>query len=244
MDDDFEIFKADLHIHSCLSPCADIEMSPRNVLEKASENGLKIIAITDHNSVENVLAFRKASKSFDIYVIYGMEITTKEEVHLLIYFPSLRKAKIFGRYLYQFMSKTEEETIFQEQIKANEFDEVVGFFKYNLYSSVNLSINKIFEEAKKIDALIIPAHIDREAFSIISQLGFIPENLPFDAVECYERNSFLAKEYSNKFKILTSSDSHYLHEVGKRYTLLKMKKRSFLEFKYALLGVKGREIIG
>ncbi len=239
---EFKLFKADLHIHTCLSPCADLDMSPKNIVQKAIEREIDIIAITDHNSSENVKAVYDAAKGTKVKVFFGMEITTKEEVHLLSYFPTLKSTKLFENFVYENLDKTENRKIIDEQVIANGKDEVLGFLEYNLFSAVKKPIETIVNKIHELKGVAIPAHIDREGFGIINQLGFFPSDINFDGVECYDRKKDSIKDILKKYSSLTSSDSHSIDEIGKRTTLLKIKKVSFGEFVKALKGIEGRKI--
>lgn len=243
MKNELKVFSADLHIHTCLSPCADLEMSPQNIVREAIKKGIEIIAITDHNCTKNVKGVFEAAKGTNLKIFYGIEITTKEEVHLLAYFPSLKKINCFNNFVEKNIDKTNDRKVFDEQIIANGKDEILGFCKYNLFSAVKKSIGFIVEEIHLLGGLAIPAHIDREGFGIIGQLGFFPENIKFDGVECYDRNSSLISDILKKYGSLTSSDAHKLEEIGKRKTMLKIKEPLFNEFVKALNFKDGREIV-
>ncbi|MCX7830426.1 MAG: PHP domain-containing protein [Acidobacteria bacterium] len=243
MADELKVYRADLHIHTCLSPCADLDMSPLNIVKKAIEKKIDLLAITDHNSSKNTKAVFDAAKGKGVDVIFGMEITTKEEVHLLGFFPTLKKLDAFQKFIEENLEKTKERKIFEEQVIANHKDEVVGFLKYNLFSAVKQPLSSIVEEIHKWGGLALPAHIDRVGFGIIGQLGFFPENVNFDAVECYDRKSPLIQEILNTYISITSSDAHKIEEVGRRVTLLKVKEPTFEEFKKAIKGKDGRKVL-
>jgi len=240
---DLNIFRADLHIHTCLSPCADLEMSPCNIVKNSLEKKIDIIAITDHNSSKNVKGVFDAASKSNLKVFLGMEITTKEEVHLLGYFPSFEKLQKFQKFIEKNLTKTKDKKVIDNQVIANGRDEVLGFLKYNLFSAVNKPLVKIVEEIHNFGGLALPAHIDREGFGIIGQLGFFPENVPFDAVECYDRKCPLIQDVLKKYNSLTSSDAHKIEEIGKRTTLLKIKEPTFEEFEKSLKRFDGRMII-
>ncbi len=243
MKENLNLFKADLHIHTCLSPCAELEMSPKEIVKKIQELRIDIVAITDHNASLNINGLKDASKELDFNLFYGMEITTKEEVHLLGYFPSLKAINDFQKLLDSHLENTDNPKIFEEQVIANGKNEVLGFCKKNLYMPVNLSIEQTIDAVHSFKGIAIPAHIDRMGFGIVGQLGFIPENLKIDGIECYDRKSEIAKGYIKKYPSLTSSDAHKLDDIGKRLTILEMKDKSFKEFKMALKGEKGRRIV-
>jgi 3',5'-nucleoside bisphosphate phosphatase len=235
-----KIFRADLHIHTCLSPCAELEMSPVAVVTRAVENHLDIIAITDHNSARNIPGVKSAARGKSIKVFYGMEITTKEEVHLLGYFPSLRRIFSFQNTIGRYLADTAEKKIFEEQVIANGKDEVIGFCRKNLFSAVELSIEAIVNAIHMEEGLAVAAHIDREGFGIIGQLGFIPANLELDGAECYDKDSPLVEGVS--FPLTTSSDAHRLDDIAKRTTKLHLNEPTFSEFKMAFNRVGLRKV--
>jgi len=231
-------FKGDLHIHTCLSPCADLEMSPKNIIKRAKEENLEIIAICDHNSLENSEPIINLGKKEKILVIPGMEITTKEEVHLLAFFQSLDKAKEFQRIIYDNLPDLEDEKFIEEQPIVDEEEYVLGFCKKALFSAVNLKIEEIVEKIHYFGGISVASHIDREAFSIIGQLGFIPENLKLDGVE-------FAFYYKEEYKfynlpLIRSSDAHFLNEIGQRFSLFYIDDLNFEEFFLAFKNKDGR----
>lgn len=240
---DLKICRADLHIHTCLSPCAELEMSPQNIVQRSLEKKIDIIGITDHNSSKNVKGVFDAASKANLKIILGMEITTKEEVHLLGYFPSFEALNKFQKFIEKNLEKTKDKRVVENQVIANGKDEVLGFLKFNLFSAVKQPLVKIVEEIHKVGGLALPAHIEREGFGIIGQLGFFPENVKFDAVECYDRKSPLIQDVLKKYTSLTSSDAHRIEEIGKRTTLLKIKELSFEEFEKALKRIDGRMVI-
>jgi 3',5'-nucleoside bisphosphate phosphatase len=237
--DFLKAFTADLHIHTCLSPCAELEMSPMKIVEEAVRKNIDIIAITDHNSAENMKGVKDAAENRPLRIFYGMEITTREEVHVLGYFPSLQDLNKFQKIIYSYLENTDNPQICDEQVWANGKDEVLGFCGKNLFSAVSLSIEKIVAEIHGCRGLAIAAHIDREGFGIIGQLGFIPDGLELDGVELYDMTSPLRKA---KFPAITSSDAHQLDQIGKRTTTLCMMEPTFGEFRKALNNLDGRRV--
>jgi hypothetical protein len=227
------LIKIDMHIHTCLSPCADISISPKRIVERAYQEGLNMIFITDHNSLENAEAAMKSSKNYkDLKVYPGMEITSKEEVHTLALFEYLDDAYKTQNYINSYLPDTDNEQEYKEQIIANEKDEVEGFLKKSLFNAVNISIDGIVSLIHKNNGLAIAAHIDRESFSVIGQLGFIPEELQYDALEIspnmsLEKAKEVYREYNSRFKFVKGSDSHSLESIGSNYTELQAKGNSF-----------------
>ena len=241
-------FRADLHIHSCLSPCADLFMTPRNIIEKAASLGINIVAVCDHNSAENIAVTQEIGKKRGITVIPGMEVTSAEEVHVLGFFKSLEQACDMQVRIYEHLQPGEnDEEAFGMQVVANEEDEVLGFNKRLLIGSTDLSVNRIVELIHGIKGIAIASHIDREGFGIIGQLGFIPEGVEFDALEISCRTTMDEAHkrfglYSN-FPWITSSDAHRLEDIGRRTTGFVMEHATFDEMRLAIKGADNRKII-
>jgi PHP family Zn ribbon phosphoesterase len=235
------LFKADLHIHTCLSPCADLEMSPKNIVKQAKVLGLDIIGICDHNSCENVLAVKKSAQTEGLSVIYGIEVTSKEEVHILALFDSERELLRMQEIIYDNLEGVNIEEYYGEQVIVNEYDEVIGFNNKLLIGATNLSVDKIVDIIHELNGLAIAAHIDRESFGIIGQLGFVPDSLNLDALEISSKEKLPANIRS--FPLISSSDAHTLNAIGSRYTLFFMKNTSFEEIKKSFLEENERKTI-
>lgn len=241
-------FIADLHIHTCLSPCAELSMSPRNIIEKAASLGINILAICDHNSAENAEVSMDLAREKGIRVIPGMEICSVEEVHILGLFGGIDAVLGMQEMVYAHLQPGEnDEEAFGMQVVVNEVNEVLGFNKRLLIGATDLTVNSIVETVHSLGGLAIASHIDREGFSIIGQLGFIPPDIPFDALEISRRTSIEKAEsdfapYRN-IPWVSSSDAHTIEDVGKKTTGLFMNHATFEEFRLALQGVDGRKVI-
>ncbi len=205
----------DLHIHSALSPCADKDMTPNNIVNMAVLCGLNMIAITDHNSIGNVTAAMKVAEELPITVVPGMELETMEEIHFVCLFPSFSAAEAFDAWLapYRMPIKNRPE-IFGEQLYMNENDEVVGTEELLLVTAATCSIYDAAPIVRKLGGIIYPAHVDRSSYSVISNFGMVPDDLGFTTVEL-SKNITQAEAlekypYLFKYQIITDSDSHYL----------------------------------
>jgi len=239
-------YTADLHIHTCLSPCADIEMSPLAIVNKASENGLDIIAITDHNSAENVVAAQNASKKKDITVLAGMEITSSEETHILAFFDDVVSVLKLQDIIYSNLLPGENDNKrFGEQVVVNEKDEILGFNKKLLIGATLMSSGKIVDTIHSLGGLSVASHIDKEVFSIISQLGFIPKDIGFDALEISPNTDRKKAEESfqpyKSFTWISSSDAHYLNDICRRRTNFLMEKPTTAEMALTFKNKDGRK---
>ena len=204
----------DMHIHSALSPCGDKDMTPNNIVNMAIIKGLDIIAVTDHNTCGNVRAVMTAAAG-RIIVVPGMEIETAEEVHVVCYFPDIEKAEamecIIRRHLPPIANKAE---IFGNQYYMDAEDEIIGEEETLLVSATTLDISSVFRLAKEYGGRAVPAHIDRQSYSILANLGMIPPDLPVSAVEITGRNREKLEIDYKKYKILTNSDAHYLEDIA------------------------------
>jgi len=218
----------DLHIHSALSPCGDNDMTPNNIVNMAFIKGLKLISITDHNSMLNVAPAICAAKKYDILVIPGIEVTSREEIHVLCYFTSLFEGMKFQDVIYESLPDIDNrEDLFGSQLIFNDNDEVTGSLKKLLLSSTKYTIEEIYELVEKHSGVMVPAHVDKSAYSIISSLGFIPDSLKVYSIEVYNKsrleklNSFIDID---KFKIINNSDAHYITDIKEAVSFLNLKE--------------------
>jgi len=233
-----KIFKCDLHIHSALSPCASLEMSPKNIVINAQRAGLDIIAITDHNMIENGFYAHELAKETGTAVLFGMELQTREEIHLLIIFDNYETASSFHRRIYDLLPEVENDpSYFGDQVVVDCDDNIVRFENKLLLNSAQISLNDAVFLAKQMGALVISSHIDSPNFSIISQLGYVPEDLPLDALEVRKKENIprLLPFIMNKgIPFVTFSDAHYIDDIGKRITTLPLNEPNVVEIAKAL----------
>jgi len=242
-----KVIRADLHIHTCLSPCGDLKMSPQNIIKKALQENLDVIAISDHNSAENARAVMAASTGQKPVVFPGMEICTAEEVHVIAFFENLESASELQRIVYENLSGENNPNVFGMQVVANESDEVVEFNNRLLIGATDLSVERVANEIHRLNGLAIASHIDRESFSIIGQLGFIPDSVKFDALEISVRMDIAGArkqfpEYGS-YPIIRNSDAHFLDDIGRAATKLLVGSISFDEIRKAFHNEDGRKIL-
>jgi len=237
--------KADLHIHTCLSPCGDLEMSPKSIVQQAKTKNIDLIGICDHNTAENVPALKKAAKKLQIQVLPGMEVTTQEEVHILALFNNISSVSKLQKIIYQNLPGENDEKTFGMQVAVNERGEVLHFNKHLLIGAATLPLEKIVQLIHSMDGLAIASHIDKAAFSIISQLGFIPDNIKLDALEVSPLTSMeeAQKRYKPELPLVCFSDAHFLKEIGQCCTLFFIERSSTKEIKKAFLNQGGRKIV-
>ncbi len=214
-------FRCDLHIHSCLSPCGDDDMTPANIAGMATLNGLQIVALTDHNSTRNCPAFFKAAKAYGIIPVAGVELTTSEDVHAVCLFRDLQSAMEFGEFIESRRMRIKNEPdIFGNQIIMDENDEICGEEEFLLINAVNMSLDEAHEEVTRRGGVCYPAHIDRSSNGIISMLGDFPPEPAFTAFELNDIGSLGSSLAS--FPIIkerglvhvASSDAHYLTDIS------------------------------
>lgn len=203
----------DLHIHSALSPCGDMDMTPNNIVNMSVIKGLDIIAISDHNSVGNVRSAMEVAKDKPIVVVPAMEIETSEEVHMLCLFPdidSAEKAEAELKTKFPFIKNRPE--IFGEQVFMDSEDEITGYEEQLLVTATTLAIDDVKALADKVGGVAIPAHVDRSSYSVLSNLGVLP-NIGFNAIEVSKKTTPENYEYLHK-KIIQNSDAHYLEDIS------------------------------
>lgn len=212
-------YSYDLHIHSCLSPCGDDDMTPGNIAGMGSLNGLGIMALTDHNTCGNCPAFFKACKTYGIVPVPGMELTTSEDVHIICLFPELENAMEFdamvGPRIMPIKNKPE---IFGNQLYIGDDDEVCGSQERLLISATDIDISRAIELVREYGGVCYPAHIDRPSNGIIAMLGDIPPEYGFRCVEFNDGAN--EAEYREKYAVvkdaraLVSSDAHQLWAIN------------------------------
>ncbi len=242
-----KIFRADLHTHTVLSPCGDLEMSPVNIVRIAKERGIDILGITDHNSTLHAVLIKQLAEREGILVMMGAEVTTKEEVHCLCFFETEQLLSEFQIYLDQHLPKIPNDTkYFGYQVVVNEEEEIVDEIDYLLISGLNQGIDEIEEKVHSLNGLFIPAHINKSINSVISQLGFLPPDLKVDALEISmhtTKEEFLStNKYLKAYSFIQSSDAHYIDNIGNVCTNFLMEELSFAEVRKALKGEGGRRV--
>lgn len=211
----------DFHIHTALSPCGDEEMTPNNIANMAHLKGLNAIAITDHNSARNVKAVMDVGKNLGLTVIPGMEIETCEEIHVVALFPNLESAKIAGDEILSHLPKMENRAdIFGHQLIIDSNDMVVGEEKQMLITATDLDIFEVFNLVKNLGGVSFPAHVDRHSYSVLSNLGFIPNELDTKFIEfskgATETDQYIKNKNLEKYSMVFNSDAHYLEDISEK----------------------------
>lgn len=231
----------DLHIHSVLSPCAERDMTPNNIVNMAFIKELDFIAITDHNAIQNVKAAMKVAESLPITVIPGIEVQTKEDVHLVCLFRSFEKLTAFYCDIVKYLTIIpHDKKRFGLQSIMDHKDIIIGELDYSLYASVQLSVDMIIEKVLLYGGGVLPAHLDRQSYSMISNLGFIAPELPLKAIElsseCDVDNFIKSHRYLKKYKILINSDAHELYRISEPVHIVEIADKTIEAFFSAVFG--------
>ncbi|MGI6085044.1 MAG: PHP domain-containing protein [Acetivibrionales bacterium] len=221
----------DLHIHSCLSPCAEEDMTPNNIVNMALIKGLDIIAVTDHNSAGNLKAVIEAGNRQGLLVIPGMELCTAEEIHLICLFPELKKALSFEKLVYEHLNPIENrEDIFGSQIIMDNNDNEIGRESRLLAGASTLNVETAIKSVKNLNGVVIPAHVDRRYCSMLNTLGAIPAEYGFIYLEI-SKNCMLEdflREYPSleSYQFIRSSDSHFLCGLLEQEVALDLEEKT------------------
>lgn len=226
-------YSYDLHIHTALSPCADNDMTPNNIVNMSLLKQLDIIAITDHNSCENAKAVIEVSKLTDLIVIPGMEVESLEEVHIICLFKDIEAALKMQSIVYDNLPNIKNKPeIFGQQLLYNSKDEIIGENDRLLITATKLSIDDIIQLTDEFDGVAYPAHIDRDSYSILSNLGVIPDDLNIKAIEFSKyvlaQDIFNKYSYLKKYYPIQSSDAHYLENIMERINFIELDKKNII----------------
>ncbi len=214
-------FLADLHNHSCLSPCASLELSPSLLANRARARGIGILGLSDHNSALNCPAFAEACSREGLAPLFGIEASSIEEVHVLFLFGTVEEALDFGELLRASLPTVPHDPArLGDQVVVNGSNEILGLPGYYLGLALSLGFDELCAEGARRRALVIPAHVDRPVFSVSSQLGFLPPG-PYDAVEAMRAPH---ESLSGGFPLISGSDAHYPEHVGRRAFALELEE--------------------
>lgn len=238
-------FVCDLHVHTCLSPCGELDASPKRQVEAAARRGIDLIAVCDHNSAGNVAAAQEVAAGSGVVVLAGLEICSREEVHSVAVMPDLEAALAMQEWVWQRLTGRNNPEVFGLQVYANAQDEVEGYCDQLLISAAEASLDQVSQEVHRRGGLLIAAHIDREAYGVIGQLGFVPP-ATFDALEISRRANpadYRAVAAKLGLALLQSSDAHQPDEVGAGSSVLHMAHRTFDELAKALRNEAGRAVV-
>jgi 3',5'-nucleoside bisphosphate phosphatase len=242
-------FVADLHVHSVLSPCAEVEMTPRNIVWNAVDQGIDIISITDHNACDNVAAALEAAKGTVVTILPGMEVETKEEVHLLVLFDKLSQLQTWEKQVQKHRSgRLNDEKYFGSQFVVDAEDNLLCVKPEMLLTSLSLGIAEVTVLVEEIGGICIASHVDRPTYSIISQLGFIPSDVHLEAVEVSRRtkpaDAYRLMPAIGTLPVIASSDAHTMEDfIHGPKTVFYLEKPQLAELRQAFRGENLRKVV-
>lgn len=224
----------DLHIHSCLSPCGDNDMTPNNIVNMAKISGLDVIAVSDHNSAKNLSAVFNVAKKANLIVVPAVEVCTSEEIHMLCYFCSLDDAISFSKEIYPYLPLIRNnESIFGSQLVLDKDDCIINVERKLLINALTIGIDKLLLIMIKYNGVVIPAHVDKSSYSIISSLGHIPDEYNFRCIEVKDSN---CKVEFDGLRIY-NSDAHYLGHINEPINFLDVDDKSICGIINKLKGI-------
>lgn len=233
----------DFHIHTSLSPCGDEDMTPNNIINMAKVKGLDAIAITDHNSCENVHACLEVGYKNNIIVIPGIELQTCEDIHVICLFKDEKVANEFQEWVYSKLPNFKyNKEMFGEQIIYDEFDNVIGKNERFLLGATGISLIEAYDRAKELQGVFIPAHVDRQSYSIITSLGFVPSTPKINFLEYNDINKLnkligMGLIDKNRYFFIKSSDAHYLGNIAEKSEYIVVEDISINSIFKSLLGL-------
>lgn len=240
-------YKADLHIHTALSPCADLSMSPAAIVQTAKEKGLQLIGIADHNSTLNALVVKRLAEQEGIAVLTGVEVTTAEEVHCLAFFATEPQLLDFQHYLEEKILRiANPDGQLGDQPVVDEEENIVAMIPYWLTAALQTGISAIQHKVAALGGIFIPAHINRPVNGVFAQLGFIPPDLQFDALEFTGQTTAqavrAAYQLNPALTLIANSDAHFPEQIGANHSVFFMNDCSFTEIHKALRQQEGRSV--
>jgi 3',5'-nucleoside bisphosphate phosphatase len=237
-------YRAELHSHTVLSPCAEVEMIPPLIVQTAIEKGINLLAVTDHNASANVIAVQEAARHTGLVVLPGMELQTREEVHLLCLFDTLEQLEAWQLLVNEHLPALENDIEhFGEQFVVDAEGDFVRREFQLLLTSTDLSLEEAIGAVNAIDGLAIPAHIDRKANGLLEILGFVPAQAQVEALELSRHTSIdvapLKYPQIRGYPLIQDGDAHRLNEfLGVNEFMI--DRPTISELKMALRHEEGR----
>lgn len=240
-------YRADLHIHTVLSPCGGLEMSPSNIVAESVGKKLDIIGITDHNSTRHCSLIRELGKQQGLFVLCGAEITTREEIHCLAFFSDETNLAAFQQYIDRHLPVIDNDVNrFGYQVIVDADENILAEENRLLIVALDQSIEEIEKKVHELGGIFIPAHINRPSNSLISQLGFFPPALNYDAIEInyFSGAERVREQYgiAEGVTLLRNSDAHNLDDIGAGQSVFELEDLNFDEIKKALASREGRKV--
>lgn len=246
MPDLLRTFRAELHVHTVLSPCAEVEMIPPLIVQQALENKIDIIAITDHNATANIRAVQKAAQGTGLIVLPGVELQTVEEVHSLCIFEDTSQAEVFQKIVSQALPPLKNDPEhFGEQFVVDETGDFIRREDQLLILSTEMSLSQAWRFVNEMGGIFLPAHVNRKAFGLLENLGFIPQDIPLPAVEIsrHLKSDEAIQKFPQLFgyTLLKGGDAHRLDELA-GFNQFSLVAPTFAEIKMAIHSFEGRSV--
>lgn len=242
------MFAVDMHVHTCLSPCGELDMHPAAVARAAAAAGLDGVVVCDHNAADNVEAVARAAREAGCVAMPGMEITSEEEVHVVALLPDAAAAGVLHARVAAALPVSTSPDALGQQVIANERAEVLGFNPSLLAGATSWTLEQTVDEVHRAGGLAVAAHIDRERFGLVGQLGFVPPGLALDAVEVSPHLPYdqARARFGGPLQlpVLAGSDAHTPGLVGRALTYLHLDRLDAREIALALRGEDGRAVLG
>lgn len=238
---------ADFHIHTLLSPCAEIEMTPHHIIMRAAQYGVDAVAITDHNASANAAAAVEAAKSYGVKVFPGMEVECREEAHIVVLFDTLEQLAAWQKIVDANMSglKNNAER-FGAQFIVDDDDNFIAEEERMLLGPLKLPAAEVIQKVNAMGGMAIAAHVDRPSYSLLMQLGFLPSDMGLAAAEISSAGIRELKEQKLKLALgglnyVTDSDAHMMDSfINGPKNLITVKSLTVAELKLALAAEDGR----
>lgn len=238
------IYQAELHIHTVLSPCAEVEMIPPLIVQKALKKGINLIAITDHNATANIIAVQKAAEGTELTVLPGMEVQTQEEVHSLCIFDHIDQALTWQKYVSNYLPAQENRAnFFGEQFVVDETGNFIRSESQLLSTSVEISLREAWEMVNSLGGLFIPAHVNRQLYGLLPTLGMLPIDISLEALEISRQlklqEAIIKYPQISNLSLLKGGDVHTLEDfLG--VNEFSIEKPTIYEIRLALQFKNGR----
>jgi len=237
-------FRAEFHIHTVLSPCADVEMIPPLIIQKALDNNIDILTITDHNAIDNIPAVIEAAQGSGIKVLSGIELQTREEIHSLCIFDTFEQVSAFFNAIkHSFTTLRNNPDFLGEHFVVDASGEFIRREERLLISSSSLSLKAAWDEVSRYNGLLIPAHVNRTAFGLLPVLGFIPQDIPLEIIEISKHITpgKVISQYPglSKYHLIQGGDAHLLDDI-RGVNELFVESRCISEIHKALTNQDGR----
>jgi PHP family Zn ribbon phosphoesterase len=238
-------YRAELHTHTVLSPCASVEMIPPLIIAEAESKDIDILAITDHNSIANIQSVIGAAAGTGVSIIPGIELQTREEIHSLCFFDTIGQIQAFYNRIEPSLPAIKNNAeFFGEQFIVDKTGDFIRREERLLIASATISLSEAFREVERFGGLLIPAHVNRSAYGLFPVLGFVPDDIQIEILEISKHlNPMIAADafpHLAKFSVIQNGDAHFLNEILGFNEFL-MKEITIKEIIMAIKSQEGRE---